>query len=53
MFFFFEGEFPVLQSGEDVLTTPSKIMDYLREKVCGLFIRAGRRGKCFLFCNKI
>lgn len=30
----FEGEFPVLQSGEDVLTTSSKIMDYLREKVC-------------------
>ncbi|KAJ7380240.1 metaxin 1 [Desmophyllum pertusum] len=26
------GEFPVLQSGEDVLTTSSKIMDYLREK---------------------
>lgn len=27
------GEFPVLQSGEDILTTPSKIMDYMREKV--------------------
>jgi len=26
------GEFPVLKSGEDVLTTSSKIMDYLREK---------------------
>ena len=27
------GEFPVLKSGEDTLTSSSKIMDYLREKV--------------------
>ena len=30
---FLLGEFPVLKSGEDVLITSSKIMDYLREKV--------------------
>ena len=27
------GEFPVLQYGEDIVTTPSKITDYIREKV--------------------
>ena len=36
MFAFPQGEFPVLQSGEHILTTPSKIMDYMREKV-GIF----------------
>ena len=32
-----------MRSGEDILTTPSKIMDYLREKVCGLFIECTTR----------
>ena len=27
------GEFPVLKSGEDVLTTSSKIINYLRKNV--------------------